>query len=104
MTTSTEFTQLLAQEKCPDVPPVLQALWYAKKGDWHKAHQIVQDASDHDSAWVHAYLHRTEGDISNACYWYRRAGRSQFYGDLDAEWQQITQDLLARIPLNAIQF
>lgn len=89
-------TQLIAQEKCPDLPPALQALWYSKKGDWHKAHEIVQNAGDRHSAWVHAYLHRTEGDISNARYWYRRAGRSEFTGDLNQEWQQITQDLLAQ--------
>lgn len=59
-----EFAQ---QEKCPtSLPPALQALWYAKKGDWDKAHEIVQDANDTDSAWVHAYLHRQEGDLIDA--------------------------------------
>jgi hypothetical protein len=74
----------------------LQALWYDKKGDWDKAHQIVQNASDADSAWVHAYLHRKEGDKSNACYWYRRTGRPEFKEDLNQEWQQIAEDVLKR--------
>ncbi len=60
-----ELTQLIEQqERCPEsLPPALQALWYDKKGNWNKAHQIVQNASDTDSAWVHAYLHRKEGDL-----------------------------------------
>lgn len=86
------------QERCLEsLPKALQALWYDKKGDWDKAHQIVQNASDADSAWVHAYLHRKEGDFSNARYWYRRTGRSEFKEDLEQEWQQITRDLLRNI-------
>ncbi len=63
-----EFQQLIAQQRlCPNtLPKPLQALFYDKKGDWDKAHEIVQNASDNDSAWVHAYLHRKEGDLSNA--------------------------------------
>jgi len=55
--------------------PPLAALWWAAKGDWYAAHKIVQDESDTRAAWVHAYLHRVEGDLSNAGYWYRRAGQ-----------------------------
>jgi hypothetical protein len=92
-----EFTQLMEQERCPEsLPQALQALWYDKKGDWDKAHQIVQNASDTHSAWVHAYLHRKEGDKSNACYWYRRTGRPEFKEDLNQEWQQIAEDVLKR--------
>ena len=94
-----EFTQLMEkQEKCPDdLPPSLQALWYDKKGDWDKAHQIVQNASDPDSAWVHAYLHRKEGDLSNATYWYSRSGQPEFKEALNQEWEQIARDLLRKI-------
>ncbi|MEQ8974091.1 MAG: hypothetical protein RIE73_27320 [Coleofasciculus sp. C1-SOL-03] len=94
-----EFTQLTAkQEKCPsELPKALQALWYDKRGDWHRAHDIVQNASDSDSAWVHAYLHREEGDLSNARYWYRRSGQSQFNGELNQEWEFIASNLLDKV-------
>lgn len=94
-----DFTKLMAkQEECPSgLPPALQALWYDKKGNWDKAHQIVQDASDTDSAWVHAYLHRKEGDLSNAGYWYRRSGKPEFTAQLQQEWEQIVKDLLVRL-------
>ena len=94
-----EFTQLMAkQEECPSgLPPALQSLWYDKKGNWDKAHQIVQDASDIDSAWVHAYLHRKEGDLSNAGYWYRRSGKPELTAQLQQEWEQIVKDLLVRL-------
>jgi hypothetical protein len=74
----------------------LLALWWDAHGDWEKAHEVAQDLEGVEGAWVHAYLHRKEGDQSNASYWYRRAGRSAAKGDLDAEWQQIVEDLLAR--------
>lgn len=96
--TQEEFAQLLERdEKCPSSLPIpLQALWYDRKGDWRTAHEIVQDASDADSAWVHAYLHRKEGDISNARYWYRRSGHPEFEASLNQEWEQITSDLLMK--------
>lgn len=93
-----EFIHLIEQERCPEsLPKALQAMWYDKKGDWEKAHQIVQNASDTDSAWIHAYLHRKEGDLFNARYWYRRTGRSEFKEDLNQEWEQIVKDLLRKI-------
>lgn len=94
-----EFTQLMEkQESCPSsLPKALQALWYDKKGDWDKAHQIVQDASDADSARVHAYLHRKEGDMSNARYWYKRSRHSEFQASLHQEWEHIAQDLLLKL-------
>ena len=69
--------------------PPLAALWWAAKGNWDAAHKIVQDESDANSAWVHAYLHRVEGDLSNAGYWYRKAGKPAADDALDAEWQRI---------------
>ena len=71
----------------------LAALWWAAKGDWDAAHKIVQDEDDANSAWVHAYLHRVEGDLSNAGYWYRRAGQPVAKDPLDAEWQRIVSVL-----------
>jgi hypothetical protein len=71
----------------------LAALWWAAKGDWEAAHKIVQDESDANSAWVHAYLHRVEGDLSNAGYWYRQAGRPAARDSLEAEWQRIVDEL-----------
>ncbi|MEO8631449.1 MAG: hypothetical protein ABI612_25640, partial [Betaproteobacteria bacterium] len=62
--------------------------------DWKRAHEIVQEESDVDSAWVHAYLHRQEGDLSNAGYWYRRAGKSKHAGSLDDELRAIAVALL----------
>ena len=56
--------------------PVVQALWHEAKGDWNEAHRLAQSQDDADGAWVHAYLHRVEGDLANAGYWYRRAGKA----------------------------
>ncbi|AFZ29167.1 hypothetical protein Glo7428_0572 [Gloeocapsa sp. PCC 7428] len=90
-----EFAQ---QERCHTaLPPALQALWYANKGDWHQAHEIVQNANDADSAWVHAYLHRQEGDLSNARYWYQRSQRPESITSLNQEWKDMTQELLKKV-------
>ena len=74
--------------------PPLAALWWAAKGQWDQAHRIVQDESPADAAWVHAYLHRVEGESGNAGYWYRRAQRKVATGALDAEWAAIVATLL----------
>jgi hypothetical protein len=78
--------------------PVLSALWWAKKGDWDAAHRIVMDDGGRDAAWVHAYLHRVEGDLGNAAYWYARAGQPTDRSALDAEWNAIVAELLGRAP------
>ena len=70
----------------------LQALWWEKKGDWERAHIIVQGLSDQLAACIHAYLHRREGDLGNAAYWDRRAGSCFSEGrqvDMDEEWLQL---------------
>jgi hypothetical protein len=77
----------------PDLAPPLAALWWAAKGNWDAAHKIVQDESDAHSAWVHAYLHRVEGDLSNAGYWYRQAGQAVAKDSLDNEWERIVSAL-----------
>lgn len=78
----------------PVVKPVLAALWWDAKGDWTKAHETAQDVEDAEGAWVHAYLHRKEGDVGNAGYWYRQAGKPMQSGPLDDEWEQIVSALL----------
>ena len=75
--------------------PALMALWHDARGDWDRAHAVAQDIEDAPGAWVHAYLHRKEGDAGNAAYWYRRAGRSPASGDLKNEWRQIAGALLS---------
>jgi hypothetical protein len=71
------------------------ALWHDAKGDWDAAHRVAQDVEGPTGAWVHAYLHRKEGDAGNAAYWYRRAGRSVAETSLEEEWTQIAAALLA---------
>lgn len=97
--TLTEFQQLMETQQLSleTLPKALQALFYDKKGNWNQAHEIVQNASDADSAWVHAYLHRKEGDLSNARYWYRRSNQPEFSGELSQEWEAITSDLLKKV-------
>jgi hypothetical protein len=85
---------LAAASPPPGLGPALRGLWWQGRGDWDAAHHAVQDADDRDSAWVHAHLHRVEGDPGNAGYWYRRAGRPTASGDLEAEWAAIAAALL----------
>jgi hypothetical protein len=91
-----EFNDSLSQTTAPaNLSVPLQALWQEAKGDWDFAHRLVQVASDRDSAWVHAYLHRKEGDLSNAAYWYSCARRSMPNNlSLEQEWKSIVQALL----------
>ena len=72
----------------------LAGLWWAAKGNWDEAHRVVQDDAGRDSAWVHAYLHRVEGDLGNAGYWYRQAGRPVATDSLESEWQRIVSALI----------
>jgi hypothetical protein len=71
----------------------LAGLWWAAKGDWDQAHKIVQDDDSREAAWVHAYLHRLEGDLPNAGYWYRTAGQPVARGTLEDEWAAIAAAL-----------
>lgn len=75
----------------------LQALWYDYQENWDKSHQLIDTASDADCAWVHAYLHRKEGDLWNARYWYRRSGKLESSISLKEERQQIAEALLKQI-------
>ena len=78
----------------PGVSLALAALWWDAKGDWDRAHGCAQDQDDAAGAAVHAYLHRKEGDLGNAGYWYRRAGRPVASGALAAEWEALAAELL----------
>lgn len=73
--------------------PALRALWYAAKGDWERAHELAQSDPSQEGSWVHAYLHRVEGDLSNAGYWYRLAGKEKPDSSLDDEWTEIAKAL-----------
>lgn len=72
----------------------LRSLWYDAKGNWPEAHAQVDQLKDRDSAWVHAYLHRKEGDSWNADYWYRKAGKTRPNVSLEAEWEQLVSHFL----------
>ena len=93
MITADFKSSLSSAAPAPGIAPPLAALWWAAKGDWTKAHEIVQDDEGVDAAWVHAYLHRVEDDLGNAGYWYRRAGKSVASGPLEAEWEKIVSAL-----------
>ena len=83
---SPEFRNSLELQRPPAAyAPALQALWWLAKNDWKKAHDIVMAHDDADCAWVHAHLHRIEGDLDNARYWYRTADRRLATGALAAE-------------------
>lgn len=88
-----------ARRPLPETTPTpLLALWHDGAGDWagdwDRAHALLQDVESPDAAWVHAYLHRKEGDVANARYWYRRAGRPEAHGDLRDEWRAIARALI----------
>ncbi len=84
-----------ASEPAAELPLALLALWWDFKGDWAKAHECAQQRETPDHAWVHAYLHRKEGDSENARYWYKRAGKPVFPGSLEDERREIATALLA---------
>jgi hypothetical protein len=93
--TPAEFRRSQALNAPPrGIAPVLAALWWAKKGDWDKAHQIIMDQGGRSAAWVHAHLHRSEGDGGNAAYWYRQARKPVATSPLDEEWAEIVAALL----------
>jgi len=83
-------------EPSADLPVPLKALWFAARGDWERAHTLVMNDESREAAWVHAYLHRVEGDLSNARYWYVQAGRKPAHGALEMEWSVISQTLLVQ--------
>jgi hypothetical protein len=94
--TLAEFKRSLSKAKpSAGLAPALTALWWAGKDEWDKAHRIVMDETGKDCAWVHAYLHRLEGDLGNARCWYRQAQRPVSTRPHAAEWDAIVETLLA---------
>jgi hypothetical protein len=92
-----EFLKFKDRGTIPDdIPPLLQALLLDAAGDWDGAHRIAQEIYDSDGSWVHAYLHRKEGDLGNASYWYRSAGRTKPAMSLEEEWEYIAVALLEK--------
>ncbi|MCC5848212.1 MAG: hypothetical protein JJU29_08965 [Verrucomicrobia bacterium] len=97
MNTLQDFLEHAQQHDAPDPAwsAPLQALWYAEKGDWARAHDLCQQGDLPDGAWVHANLHREEGDPSNARYWYHRAGKPESDLGIVEERHDIITRLLA---------
>ena len=96
-----QFKQTLDNDAPPEsLAPLAMALWLAAKcrdgvdDDWHKAHGIAQDTPGTDGSWVHAHLHRIEGDLGNAGYWYRQAGKPKYKAPLAEEWDEIAAALI----------
>lgn len=89
-----EFEKSLQSIEPPAVSVYLKSLWYDGIDDWEEAHTIIQNIEDKTAAWIHAYLHRKEGDIWNADYWYSRAGKKRPDLSLEEEWTSIVRALL----------
>ena len=90
-----EFRESLSGNAPPSPENLaLSGLWWDAKGDWTRAHESAQQDEGSAGAWVHAYLHRKEGDASNARYWYERAGKQSSNLSIEAEWEEIADALL----------
>jgi hypothetical protein len=90
-----QFRSTLSEDSAPKgLSPALRAMWEDAKGNWSAAHSIAQDIEDQTGSWIHAYLHRKEGDPGNAGYWYRRAGKPAALDTLEEEWARIVTALL----------
>ncbi len=91
-----EFRESLAHDEPPrQLSTALAALWWDAKGNWKQAHEVAGQDEGPAAAWVHAYLHRKQGDNSNAGYWYKRADKNPAAGSLEQEWVEISEALLA---------
>jgi hypothetical protein len=94
--TLADFKATLSAPTPPDgLGAPLEALWHDARGDWDAAHGVAQDIKSADGSWIHAYLHRKEGDAANAAYWYVRAGKPVASTSLEVEWTAIATTLLA---------
>lgn len=95
--TSQELADSASQDEAPapGLSEEAQALWHAKKGNWHEAHEIAQDIHTPMGSWIHALLHLIEGDIGNAGYWYAKARKpARRPAEIDAEWATIAREVL----------
>ncbi len=89
------FIASLGEEKSPEgIHPLLEALWYDAKGDWQKAHHLAQEIATKEGSWVHAYLHRKEGDHSNAAYWYHKAKKDIPIFSIEEEWETLAKSMI----------
>lgn len=88
------FTESLKENVPPNVSVYLKALWYDAKDQWKTAHSLIDDMENKKACWVHAYLHRKEGDNNNADYWYTRAGRKRPSASLNIEWKELVNHFL----------
>ena len=98
MTLEAFRASLKAKAPPEEMGDLLTALWHDAKGDWDMAHEFAQSVENNDGAWVHAYLHRKEGDSSNASYWYRRANKPFSELSLEQEWEELVEAFLERTP------
>jgi hypothetical protein len=95
--TPAKFRRSLSADDPPEpLSGIQRALWYGARGDWTRAHEIVQKEDSSDAAWVHAWLHRIEGDLGNARYWYGRAGRPERTGTTDEELEELLAELVTK--------
>ena len=93
-----DFLQTVQDEQPPDnLSDTLTSLWWDKKGNWDKAHYIAQNIATQKGSAVHAYLHREEGVLWNADYWYGRAGLKRPDIPLEEEWRKLVQEMMADI-------
>lgn len=93
--TQQQFRESLQHDQPPsELNAALAGLWWDAKGDWNRAHESAQQDEGTAGAWVHAYLHRKEGDSSNAAYWYSRAGKAPSRASFEKEWKEIAEALL----------
>ena len=89
MTLSSFKYSLGGNQPGENISDCLKALWYDAKGNWSKAHELIQHKQNKNAAWIHAYLHRKEGDFSNADYWYNQAGKVRPSVSIEKEWEEI---------------
>jgi hypothetical protein len=91
-----EFKNSLKSPTPPQVATLLKALWHDARGEWNSAHDLAQEVNTQDGSWIHAYLHRKEGDRSNAQYWYHRANRKMPDYSLEQEWEELVNVFLSK--------
>lgn len=90
-----EFIKSLSGNQPPQkISAELKALWFDGKDDWESSHNIAQDINDRNGSWIHAYLHRKEGDIFNARYWYSKAGKNEPAQSLEEEWEALVKNFI----------
>lgn len=89
-----QFKESINSSSEPMASPYLISLWYDANGNWDKAHELIQDIETKEAAWIHAYLHRKEGDKSNASYWYHRANAKMPSYSLEQEWEELVKTML----------